>query len=249
MMDAPTASAQIRAEVFERLAPFARPDSRYHLDFSEFIPDFVGSDAAIDRVLALDDYRAAAYAFVTPDPGLIGLRERMLLDGKAIVVSTHGIRRGFILLDPSVIPPEHARYAAWLDGMEHFGSPITLAQTRSRGRFDLMVTGASAVSRNGVRFGKGHGYFDMEWGMFTAADIADETTPVVAVVHDVQVVPRDLTPSPTDILVDWIATPSLVLQVQRKARPSGIRWDLLDDTQIAHTPPLEELRRMQVVAS
>lgn len=37
----------------------------------------------------------------------------------------------------------------------------------------------------GVRFGKGHGFFDLEWGMFSDLKLVDENPPVVAVVHDV----------------------------------------------------------------
>jgi 5-formyltetrahydrofolate cyclo-ligase len=106
-----------------------------------------------------------------------------------------------------------------------------------------MVTGASAVSLNGVRFGKGHGFFDLEWGMFTDIGVADERTPVTAVVHDVQVVEEDLVPSETDILVDAIATPTRFLTVRRARRPRGIKWDLLDPKQLAATPPLQELHR------
>ena len=43
----------------------------------------------------------------------------------------------------------------------------------------------SAVSLDGVRFGKGHGFFDLEWGMFTELGIVDDSTPVAAVVHEV----------------------------------------------------------------
>ena len=240
----PNPAKVIRAEVFARLDGIARPDSRYHLDFAEFIPDFIGSDAATDRLVAQDVYARAHYAFVTPDPGLIDLRRRMLLAGKTLVVSTHGIRRGFYLLDPAKIAPEHALYAAWLDGLEHFGTPISLHDILLRGRFDLMVTGASAVSHNGVRFGKGHGYFDMEWGMFTDLAVADEATPVVGVVHDTQVVAEDLTPSATDILVDYIATPTRFLTIQRGPRPSGITWSMLSEERIGKMPPLQELRGM-----
>ena len=50
------------------------------------------------------------------------------------------------------------------------------------------MTGASAVSTNGLRFGKGHGYFDLEWAMLRYLELADDDTPVVACVHDVQLV-------------------------------------------------------------
>lgn len=114
------------------------------------------------------------------------------------------------------------------------------------GRLDFLVTGASAVSLNGVRFGKGHGFFDLEWGMFTELNVVDDRTPVTAVVHDVQVVDEALVPSPTDILVDHIATPEHFHVIHdRGVRPRGIHWELLEPKQIAATPPLQELRRMQ----
>lgn len=160
------------------------------------------------------------------------------------VMSTYGIYRGFVLIEPGMVPKGAELYAAWLDGMEHFGRPISLQETASRGAFDLMVTGASAVSKDGVRFGKGHGFFDLEWGMFTDVGIADENTPVVAVVHDYQFVDDPLQPTETDILVDTIAMPGKLHRVERRARrPRGVKWDLLDPSQIEMTPPLQELQR------
>lgn len=234
----------IRQQIWERLRPLAKPDSRFHLNFAEVIPDFHGSDAAISRLMAQAVYLQSRYVFVTPDNGLTELRRRMLDDGKTLVVSTYGIHRGFILLDPARIAPEHRQFAAWLDGLEYFGRPIALDEIRRRGRFDLLVTGASAVSLNGVRFGKGHGFFDLEWGMFTEVGVADESSPVIAVVHDVQVVEENLVPSETDILVDAVATPTRYLSVERGPRPRGIKWNLLEPGQLAATPPLQELQQM-----
>lgn len=234
----------IRQQIWEKLRPVAKPDSRFHFNFAEFIPDFDGSEKAIDRLVAQPYYQQGKYAFVTPDNGLAELRRRMLNDGKTLVVSTYGIYRGFMLLEPSTIGPGQSLYASSLDGMEHVGTPISLAALKSRGQFDFMVTGASAVSLNGVRFGKGHGFFDLEWGMFTDVGIAHENTPVSAIVHDVQVIEEDLNPSETDILVDHIATPSRFITTVRAPRPHGIKWDLLLDHQLAATPPLLELQAM-----
>jgi len=211
----------VRERIWERLRPFALPDSRFHLNFSEVIPDFIGSEAATDRVVDLPAYKSAHFSFVTPDNGLASLRQRMLEAGKSLVVSTYGIYRGFYLLEPSMVPKGQERFASWLDGLEYFGRPITLAEISARGRFDIMVTGASAVSLEGVRFGKGHGFFDMEWGMFTEVGLADELTPVVVVVHDVQVIDEKLFPSETDILVDAIATQTRLIHVNRRHRPRG----------------------------
>lgn len=236
----------IRQRIWSKLQDVAKPDTRFHLNFGEVIPDFQGSEQATDRIAAMAEYRASNYAFITPDNCLVDLRRRMIAAGIPFVMSTYGIYRGFLYMGPGMVPKGAELYAAWLDGMEHFAQPISLAEVARKGRFDFMVTGASAVSMDGVRFGKGHGFFDLEWGMFTDLGIVGEATPVVAIVHDVQVVEDKLHPSATDILVDHIATPTRLIHVERRAaRPHGVKWNLLEPEQIAATPPLQELRKMR----
>lgn len=242
-------STLVRQRIWSKLADVALPDTRFHMNFAEVIPDFQGSAAATDRIVELESYKASKFAFITPDNCLVDLRRRMIEAKIPFVMSTYGIYRGFLLIEPGMVPKGAELYAAWLDGMEHFGRPITLEEITAKGRFDLMVTGASAVSIDGVRFGKGHGFFDLEWGMFTDLGLAGETTPVLACVHDVQVVEDKLHPSETDILVDAIATPTRLIEVGRRAkRPRGVKWDLLEPDQIAATPPIRELQRMQGLA-
>ncbi|MFN0191249.1 MAG: 5-formyltetrahydrofolate cyclo-ligase [Aestuariivirga sp.] len=236
----------IRQRIWSKLHEVAKPDTRFHMNFGEVIPDFQGSEQATDRIAVMPEYTASRYAFITPDNCLVDLRRRMIEAGKPFVMSTYGIYRGFLYMGPGMVPKGAELYAAWLDGMEHFAKPISLAEVARKGRFDFMVTGASAVSMDGVRFGKGHGFFDLEWGMFTDLGIVDESTPVVAIVHDVQVVEDKLHPSATDILVDDIATPTRLIKVERRAkRPHGVKWELLEPEQIAATPPLQELRKMR----
>lgn len=227
----------------------ARPDTRFHMNFAEVIPDFDGSEQATSHLVEDPAYQASSFAFITPDNCLNDLRRRMIEAGKPFVMSTYGIYRGFLYLDPAKVPSGAERYASWLDGMEYFGEPITLEGISKIGKFDYLVTGASAVSVNGVRFGKGHGFFDLEWGMFTDLGFVDESTAVHALVHDVQLVEDELQPSETDILVDKIFTPGGTHVVERRAkRPSGVKWPLLDPKQIAATPPLQELQRLQGLA-
>ncbi|MCI5073562.1 5-formyltetrahydrofolate cyclo-ligase [Oricola sp.] len=242
-------SKLVRQQIWAGLKDVAKPDTRFHLNFAEVIPDFEGSELATDRLVEMDAYGSCTNAFITPDNCLVDLRRRMIEAEIPFVMSTYGIYRGFLLMEPGMVPKGAELYAAWLDGMEHFGRPISLEEIAGRGRFDLMVTGASAVSVDGVRFGKGHGFFDLEWGMFTDLGIVDEATPVVAVVHDCQVVEEKLQPSETDILVDTIATPTRLHTVERRARrPKGVRWELLDPEQISVTPPLQELQRIRGLA-
>lgn len=243
------ASSVVRQRIWEKLAAVARPDTRFHMNFAEVIPDFAGSAEATSRVFDLPAFQASRLAFVTPDNSLVELRRRLIQAGRAFVMSTYNILRGFLVIEPERVPQGAALHAAWLDGAEHYGRPVTLEAIAGLGPFDFMATGASAVSTDGIRFGKGHGYFDLEWGMFSDLGLVHEHTPVAAVVHDVQVVEDRMQASGTDILVDTIATPTRLIEVAgRSLRPRGIRWDLVTREQIAAVPPLKELARMRGLA-
>ena len=69
--------------------------------------------------------------------------------------------------DPSGDVPEgKEELATTLDGMEKFMKPISLKEIKEKlEKVDMLVTGASAITPSGIRFGKGHGYFDLEWAM------------------------------------------------------------------------------------
>jgi 5-formyltetrahydrofolate cyclo-ligase len=244
-----SASRIVRQRIWEKLAAVARPDARFHMNFAEVIPDFESSEAATSRIVALPAFQESRLAFITPDNSLTGVRRRMLEAKKSFIMPTYNMLRGFLYIEPSRVPAGAEPYAAWLEGMEHFGIPVTLEQIARLGRFDFMATGASAVSTAGIRFGKGHGFFDLEWGIFTDLGLAHDGTLVAAIVHDVQVVDDRIPASQTDIVVDLIATPSRLIEIPRHdKRPRGIKWHLLPPDLLAATPPLRELARMRGVA-
>ena len=235
----------IRKKVWEELIKVALPDSRFHLNFEEYIPDFKGSINAHKQIYNTENYKNSKLLFITPDNCLTTLREQAIKDKKDIIVSTYGIYRGLIFLNHKMIAKGSEKFASTLDGLEHFGKNISLKEIGKLGKFDLMLTGASAVSKNGVRFGKGHGFFDMEWGMFSDIKVVNEKTPIIAVVHNTQIVDFDLEPSDTDIIVDTIVTEKDYLSTNRKHnRPSGIYWNMLEKGMLEATPPLQELKVM-----
>jgi len=234
-----------REEVWKYLREVAEPDSRFHLDFGEFIPDFQGSEMATERLQQLEAYKHARLVFITPDNCLERLRERALQDGKIVLVPTYGIRRGFIKLDPERISAGSEEYASWLDGMERFGERVSLAEIKHLGPIDLMVTGASVISREGVRWGKGHGFFDLEWAMMYMIGVAYEDTPIVVFVHDCQVVESVLRPSAFDTVCDLIVTPSRTIKVENPAKPTvGVIWAELEAGMLDGIQPLRELRQL-----
>ena len=65
---------QVRAIVRARLVEVAIPDSRFGLDITHFVPDFVGSDRCTERVGELACWNDASVVFVAPDNSLAALR-------------------------------------------------------------------------------------------------------------------------------------------------------------------------------
>lgn len=247
IMDIVAHKAAIRERVWAELRKVAVPDSRFHYNFGEFIADFEGGEAAVDRLIDHPFYRQANFIFITPDNCLDRLRLKALQDGKTVLITTYSIKRGFWILDPKVIPPDLYLYAATLDGMERVGRPVSLADIAKMPTVDYMVTGTGAINLDGVRFGKGHGFFDAEWGMLYTIGRITTATPCAAVVHDCQLLSEKLTPDVYDTVVDAIFTPTQTVTVPNPHKPTcGILWDRLDPVMFDTIPPLQELKAMVI---
>lgn len=238
--------ASVRERVWSELRKVAVPDSRFHYDFGEFIADFEGGEQAVARLTDHRFYRDADLVFITPDNCLDRLRLQALRDGKTVLMTTYSIKRGFWLLDPREIDPDLYLYASTLDGMERVGLPVSLRDIAATiEKVDYMVTGTGAINHEGVRFGKGHGFFDAEWGMLYRIGRITTDTPCAAVVHDCQVLREKLTPDVYDTVVDVIFTPTRTIEVSAPHKPTcGILWDRLDPHMFDTIPPLQELRAM-----
>lgn len=232
----------VRERIWQALQAVGRPDSRFHWDFSQFVPDYPGSELCAETVRGLDWYRAARLLFMSPDNNLAPLRAAAIRDGKPILMPTHSLARGFLYLDAGVVPPGQEELAATLDGIERFARSVTLDTMVQLGTVDLLVSGASAITTTGIRTGKGHGYFDLEWAILRELGLAGESTPVVAVVHDVQVLDTELEPSPYDTVVDCIVTPTRCLFIPHsRPKPTGIIWDMVSPDLLESIPVLQEL--------
>src|SRR5579884_1710328 len=236
----------IRQHVWSQLRTVARPDSRFHWNFAEFIADYEGSEIGAERLQALPAWQQSKLMFITPDNNLEVVRRKAMEDGRRFVMSTYGIARGFLFIDPARISPHNYGWAATLDGMDRFGQPLNLLDIGSLGSFDLLVTGASAISTDGIRFGKGHGYFDLEWAMFCEAGVVAPDAVVVGVGHDCQVLDVELPASQLDTRVDLIVTPTRVITVREGLghQPGKVVWERLDPDMERRIPPLAELRRL-----
>ncbi len=236
----------IRDKVWSQLRHVALPDSRFHHDYSSFIADFAGSSRATDLLTSLPAYKNAEILFIAPDNCIQELRYRALKDGKTLLITTYGIRRGFWLLDPRVIEEEEWRIASILDGMERVGRHVSLQEIRKMPKkINLMVTGTSAINYKGLRFGKGHGFFDLEWAMLYSIGVVNADTQTLAVVHECQLLDEQLTGEEWDTGCDSIITNLRVIEVEGASKPRcGIIWDKLEDGMWDDIEPLRELKAM-----
>jgi len=231
----------------------AIPDSRFHYDFSSFVPDFRGSSSAIDRIVQLPCYISANTILVTPDNSLEQLRHRALKDGKKVLVATYKLLRGFVLLDPKRISEDKYEMASLLDIMERpgIGRPLTLAQMEE---VDLCVTGVLAITEQGITIRKSSNYFEIQWGILLDRKALDQKTPVVAIAHSCQVIGRaeelkQLQPDgQLHITPDFIVTPERVIASSSVEKASAnIDLDALDPGLFATIPLLQELKGIQMM--
>ena len=218
----------IRQQVWQELRKVAKPDARFHWDFEAFVPDFENSHQCVETIGEMDCYKHSNIVFIAPDNSLTEMRMQAIKDGKQILVATHNIERGFISLHAKDITTGSESFASTLDGMETFGKPISLAEIKALASIDLLITGTSLVTETGIRWGKGYGYFDLEWGIFRALGVVGEDTPIIIVGHDCQVVDTKLEPSEVDTSADWIVTPTRLIGVDPlHAKPPGVLWQYI----------------------
>lgn len=235
---------QARIMIWEELRKVARPDSRFSWNFAEFITDYEGSDNCSKLLCEQEFYKKAEVVFITPDNNLVCFREQAIRDKKIILMTNYGITRGVFLIRPEWVPEGKEEIAATLDGVQRFWQHITLKKIKEEiGHIDLLVTGASAITPSGIRFGKGHGYFDLEWAMFYTIGVVNLNIPVVTVGHDCQVVDVEVDVQPYDTAIDYIVTPTRVIQTRNEfPKPTrGVIWSLLAPGMLEQIPPLQEL--------
>ena len=236
-----------RERVWSELRDVATPDSRFAWDFAEFIADHEGSQEGARRLLDLAEKLGAESWLVTPDNNLDPLREELVRADVPFLMPSYGIRRGFLHLESAAVDNDDAAFASVLDGMNRFADPVSIEELEAEfPPLDVMVTGASFVTGGGLRMGKGHGYFDLEWAMLREIGMVTEETVVIAAVHDVQFLEErgraEAMVAEHDTIVDYVVTPSTTFEVEdAPPKPEGIHWDLLTESEIREIPPLETL--------
>ncbi len=208
----------------------------------ERIPNFIGAEAACEKVSRLPEFLRASVIKINPDSPQTHARFLALSMGKILIMPTPRLREGFLILDPRRIPRDRLREASTIRGSFIWGSGIRL---RDIPKIDLVVVGSVAVNMKGARVGKGGGYADLEYGILRELGVVVESTPVITTVHDIQVLEIEIPMEDHDLPVDVIATPSRVMRIERVYRkPRGMYWGRLDRKAYREIPVLQELREL-----
>ncbi|XP_068613800.1 methenyltetrahydrofolate synthase domain-containing protein isoform X2 [Brachionichthys hirsutus] len=241
----PGASKQdVRQRVWDyveekNLANFPRP-------VHDRIPNFKAAFTACGRLSELQAFTQTSEVKVDPDKPLEGARLAVLEAQKTLLVPTPRLRTGLFnkIVPPQGAKKEELRICSSAQGVKDFSVPVGLD---AKVKVDLVVVGSVAVSEKGLRIGKGEGYADMEYGMMASMGAVNDSTVVVSIVHDCQVVhiPEELKES-HDLTVDYILTPTRVIKTDcGHPKPQGITWTKLDSEKLEKIPILKKLRDLE----
>jgi 5-formyltetrahydrofolate cyclo-ligase len=167
------------------------------------IPNFVGAQAAAEKLRKLKEWERAEAVFVNPDSPQRPVRENALNDRKILIMASPRLKRGLLLINPEDVEGKE-NLASTIKGAFRFGMEV-----QEFPKPGLVVQGSVAVDRQGHRLGKGHGYGDAEIRTLKAKF---GRVPVATTVHVVQVV-EEVPFGEDDEEVSIIVTPRHVTYV------------------------------------
>ena len=203
------------------------------------IPNFAGAKQAAARLLSHPIFSHVRCLKCNPDSPQRYLREAALHRGITILMPTPRLKGEFKKLNPEKIPQDKYAEAAQLSTCERWAEDVTLDELPA---VDLIVTGCVAVTTDGKRCGKGHGYGDLEYAMFR--ELGHSPVAVVTSVHPLQVV-ENFPVDAHDLPVSIIATPQEIIEVAHPPPPpEGMNWDSLTPEAYKAMPILLSLRML-----
>lgn len=224
-----------RGWVWDRLQ--AEGLARFPLPPHGRIPNFLGADLAAQRLFTQPPWRDARSIKVNPDSPQREVRRLALTRGISVYVPTPKLTGGFHLLDPERIDEADFEAAATLSTLPEYSQPVALADLP---QLDAIVTGCTAVTRQGKRCGKGAGYSDLEFAILR--ELGHAAVPVATTVHDAQLV-TDFPIESNDLPLSLICTPTTAIRIEAPlAAPDGIDWSRLSEEDLARMPLLNEIK-------
>lgn len=202
------------------------------------IPNFVGAEAAADRLAETVEWKRASTLKCNPDSPQLPVRKRALSEGKTVYMAVPKLAdpEPFWRLDPDELTAEPHK-AASIKGAARHGRPVSIEDME---RIDLIVCGSVALERGGARLGKGGGYSDLEFAIATEAGLVDDDSVIATTIHASQIFDDGTIPvTEHDFPVDLIVTPDEVIRTGTSLiRPSGVLADHLEEEKRKSIPVL-----------
>lgn len=213
--------------------------ARFPFPLKGRIPNFDGADRAAALFLEHAVFGNAKCVKVNPDSPQRYVRKGLLDRGATVITPTPRLQGGFYRLDPGKIPKEHYWDAASMKMGGKWGEALGLDQLP---HIDAIVMGCVAVTRDGRRLGKGHGYADLEYAILR--ELGHPPVPIATTVHALQIL-EEFPTEAHDVPVSIIATPAELVEIANPLpAPSGIDWSKLAPEALAEMPVLAELKSL-----
>ncbi len=205
-------------------------------------PQSPGFGKTAERIRALPSYQAAENALVSPAQILQQARLNLLTDRKLLTLPTPGLQKGFVLLDPDLIPPRKRIAVMRMRQNSPLAKRIPFAEGLKR-QIDLIITDALAVGEDGSMLGDGSGHLDLQYAILRELGWVSKEAQIIAFVEEDQIHPS-LPMDDFDVGAHWIATPGGVRKTSYRMPPeTGVVWDRLSMKQIRRNDALFYLYR------
>ena len=249
----PSQKDKIRREISDKMKkkPYLKKFDHHNPNNLDLrIPYFVGCEQAARKVGQLREFRAANVVKVNPSLAQMELRKLCLMREKKLLTPPPSLTEEHFmsLLDGTQAQVSgQARRASSKAGAARIGQLLTvpeLEERRKELRVDMVVVGAVAVSKNGVRLGKGKGLAEMEWAVLHTLGMVDQNTKVVTTVHEAQITHMSTSlMMEHDLPVDIIVTPKRIINVRPKLKKPerGILWDDINQNHLSLMPFLKDV--------
>ena len=201
------------------------------------IPNFVGAEAAAERMRSTGEWAAARTLKSNPDSPQWPVRQRALEDGKLVFMAVPRLAKPepFFCLDPDDLA-DTPRAASSIKGASRSARTV---RVEDMDPVDMVITGCVAVDPTGARLGKGGGFSDLEYAVAWEAGLIGPATIVATTVHEIQVQQPNLIPlADHDITLDLIVTPERVIRCEGRHGTPRVAWEELTEQKIASIPLL-----------
>lgn len=155
---------------------------------------------------------------------------------------TAGLREGFYILTPYTIPFPKLTLAVNLKGLTNFGRRLHYADLAGL-KIDLLITGATAVSKKGERLGGGNGFFDLSCAALSASHALNVKPAVCAVIDNEARFVESLPTAPWDVPINMLIKPSGSQPLSEGFQAPDLDWRHIPAKRIKRLTPLWDIKR------